>query len=48
MISVIVTSCRKFDHFGDWYFAKNRWVVYRIFKGDRKQAHRFYYDAKRS
>ena len=43
----IVTSCRKFDQFGDWYFIKKPWVVYRVFKKDRKQADRFYYDAKR-
>jgi hypothetical protein len=42
----IVTSCRKFDQFGDWYFAKNPWVVYRVFKNDRRQADRFYYDAR--
>ncbi len=40
----IITSCRKFDHFGDWYFIKNPMVVYRIFKKDRKQAEQFYYD----
>jgi len=40
----IVTSCRKFDQFGDWYFIKNPSVVYRIFKRDPKQADQFYYD----
>ena len=42
----IVTSCRKFDHFGDWYFIKNPMVVYRVFKRDQKQADQFYYDAR--
>ena len=42
----IVTSCRKFDQFGDWYFIKNPMVVYRIFKRDQKQADQFYYDAR--
>lgn len=42
----IVTSCRKFDHFGDWYFVRNPMVVYRIFKRDQKQADAFYYDAR--
>ena len=40
----IVTSCRKFDQFGDWYFFKNPMVVYRVFKRDQKQADQFYYD----
>jgi glycosyltransferase involved in cell wall biosynthesis len=42
----IVTSCRKFDHFGDWYFIKNPMIVYRIFKREQKQADRFYYDVR--
>ncbi len=42
----IVTSCRKFDQFGDWYFVKNPLVVYRVFKKDQKQADQFYYDAR--
>ncbi|MDY6792277.1 MAG: glycosyltransferase [Thermodesulfobacteriota bacterium] len=42
----IVTSCRKFDQFGDWYFVKNPMVVYRVFKRDPKQADQFYYDAR--
>jgi len=42
----IVTSCRKFDQFGDWYFVKNPMVVYRIFMRDQKQADQFYYDAR--
>jgi glycosyltransferase involved in cell wall biosynthesis len=42
----IITSCRKFDQFGDWYFIKNPMVVYRVFKRDQKQADQFYYDAR--
>jgi glycosyltransferase involved in cell wall biosynthesis len=42
----IVTSCRKFDQFGDWYFVRNPMVVYRVFKRDQKQADEFYYDAR--
>jgi len=42
----IVTSCRKFDQFGDWYFFKNPMVVYRVFKRDQKQADQFYYDTR--
>lgn len=42
----IVTSCRKFNQFGDWYFIKNPMVVYRVFKKDQIQADRFYYDAR--
>ena len=42
----IVTSCRKFDQFGDWYFIKNPMVVYRIFNRDQEQADQFYYDAR--
>ena len=42
----IVTSCRKFDQFGDWYFVRNPMVVYRVFKRDQKQADQFYYDAR--
>jgi glycosyltransferase involved in cell wall biosynthesis len=42
----IVTSCRKFDEFGDWYFIKNPMVVYRVFKRDQNQADQFYYDVR--
>lgn len=42
----IVTSCRKFDQFGDWYFVRNPMIVYRVFKRDQKQADQFYYDAR--
>ncbi len=41
----IVTSCRKFDYFGDWYLFRNRHLVSRILSGrDREAADHFYYD----
>lgn len=44
----IVTSCRKFDTFGDWYLVRNLGLVRRIFSGkSRKDADDFYYDVKR-
>ena len=44
----IVTSCRKFDQFGDWYLFKNPKLVNEIFKAtNQKAANEFYYDAKR-
>lgn len=44
----IVTSCRKFDQFGDWYLFRNPKLVKQIFTGiDRKAADKFYYDANR-
>ncbi|MGC4060860.1 MAG: glycosyltransferase [Aquabacterium sp.] len=44
----IITSCRKFDMFGDWYLVRNRDLVHRLFTGkDRKAADHFYYDVKR-
>jgi glycosyltransferase involved in cell wall biosynthesis len=44
----IVTSCRKFDLFGDWYLVFNPRFVWRIFTGrSRVDADRFYYDVKR-
>ncbi len=44
----IVTSCRKFDAFGDWYWFKNPGLVRRIFSGrDREAADRYYYDVDR-
>jgi hypothetical protein len=41
-----VTSCRKFDRFGDWYFVQNPRVVADIFRSDPRAADRFYYDAR--
>lgn len=44
----IVTSCRKFDQWGDWYLFKNPKLVKDIFKGHNQQAaDKFYYHAKR-
>lgn len=43
----IVTSCRKFDKFGDWYFFKNPGVVKAIFGGEPRHADDFYYEIKR-
>lgn len=43
----LVTSCRKFDLFGDWYLFRNPAFVRRVFRGDdRKAADRFWYDAR--
>lgn len=42
----IVTSCRKFDQFGDWYFVKNPAIVIKIFRRDQTAADEFYYDAR--
>jgi glycosyltransferase involved in cell wall biosynthesis len=47
--SHIVTSCRKFDRFGDWYLIRNPGMVRRIFTGkSQKDADHFYYDFERS
>ncbi len=44
----IVTSCRKFDQFGDWYLIRHPGFVWRIFRGtSRRDADAFYYDVKR-
>ena len=44
----IVTSCRKFDQFGDWYLFKNPRLVRDIFKGQNRQAaDHFYYNPRR-
>ncbi len=41
----IVTSCRKFDLFGDWYLFRNRRLVSRILSGhDQEAADHYYYD----
>lgn len=43
----LITSCRKFDEFGDWYLFRNPAFVRKIFKGtDRKAADRFWYDVR--
>jgi glycosyltransferase involved in cell wall biosynthesis len=44
----IVTSCRKFDEFGDWYLLVNPRLVRRILRGkSQEDANHFYYDVKR-
>jgi glycosyltransferase involved in cell wall biosynthesis len=48
MTDHIVTSCRKFDQFGDWYLILNPGFVRRIFSGrSQKDADHFYYDVQR-
>lgn len=43
----LVTSCRKFDQFGDWYLFRNPSFVRKIFRGDdRKAADQFWYDVR--
>jgi len=43
----LITSCRKFDQFGDWYLFKNPAFVRRVFRGDdRKAADLFWYDVR--
>jgi glycosyltransferase involved in cell wall biosynthesis len=45
--SPLITSCRKFDQFGDWYLFKNPAFVRRVFQGnDRKTADKFWYDVR--
>ena len=44
----IITSCRKFDQFGDWYFFRNPKLVKELFKGtNQTAADGFYYNVKR-
>jgi glycosyltransferase involved in cell wall biosynthesis len=44
----IITSCRKFDRFGDWYLLTNPRIVRRILKGQsQEEANNFYYDVER-
>lgn len=44
----IVTSCRKFDLFGDWYLFKNPRMVKSIFSArNQPAANHFYYNVKR-
>jgi len=43
----VITSCRKFDQFGDWYLVKNPHFVRRVFKGtDQDAGNSFWYDAR--
>ncbi len=44
----IITSCRKFDAFGDWYWLLNPRLVRRILRGQSQEdANHFYYDVRR-
>jgi glycosyltransferase involved in cell wall biosynthesis len=44
----IITSCRKFDIFGDWYLLKNPGFVRRLMSGrSQKDANTYYYDVER-
>ena len=44
----IITSCRKFDQFGDWYLFKNPRLVWTILRGnDQHAADSFYYNIDR-
>jgi glycosyltransferase involved in cell wall biosynthesis len=44
----IVTSCRKWDQFGDWFMVTHPRFAWRIFTGrDREAADKLYYDAER-
>ena len=44
----IVTSCRKWDMFGDWYLLLNPRLVRRLLRGQSQEdADHFYYDVKR-
>ena len=42
----LITSCRKFDQFGDWYFVRHPGIVWDIFRRKQLAADRFYYDAR--
>lgn len=42
----LITSCRKFDQFGDWYFVRHPTVVWNIFHRKQTAADEFYYDAR--
>lgn len=43
----LVTSCRKFDQFGDWYFVRNPNFVVSLFKRKQEAADAFYYDVRK-
>jgi glycosyltransferase involved in cell wall biosynthesis len=45
--AALITSCRKFDQFGDWYLFRNPAFVRRVFRGnDQKAADHFWYDVR--
>ena len=44
----IITSCRKWDTFGDWYLLLNPRLVRRLLRGEsQEEADHFYYDVER-
>jgi len=43
----IVTSCRKFDQFGDWYFIRNPRFVRSLINGNKKAADSYFYEVER-
>lgn len=44
----ITTSCRKFDHFGDWFLLRNLWLARALLAGrDERAANLFFYDFPR-
>ncbi len=44
----IITSARKFDRFGDWYFLLRPWLFFRFFRGaDQATADRYWYEVER-
>ncbi|MCB0318164.1 MAG: hypothetical protein KDD56_05360, partial [Bdellovibrionales bacterium] len=46
--SYIITSTRKFDKFGDWFFFKNPKLILAIFKGHNQEAaNKVWYDFER-
>jgi glycosyltransferase involved in cell wall biosynthesis len=42
----MVTSCRKFDELGDWYFARRPWRAYRIIRGQKASVDHYFYDMR--
>ncbi|MDB4265321.1 glycosyltransferase [bacterium] len=43
----LVTSCRKFDQYGDWHLVKDRNFLKRVFKGTNKEvANEYWYDQR--
>ena len=47
MKTPLITSCRKFDKFGDWYLFLNPSLVRTMFKGrDQRAADHFWYDVR--
>ncbi|RMG39468.1 MAG: glycosyltransferase [Candidatus Dadabacteria bacterium] len=46
--SYIITSCRKFDRLGDWYFIKNIGTTIKLLRGrEQELANKIWYDFKR-